>query len=142
MRHPADAVQSPLVALVLRQGLVDVGGGTTKTLHEDVKDKFWSITGDANAGAQPSPNGKWIAFLSDRDGWDYGMGWYVKRDTAPGRCFVHDGAISGYRAFTAVLLPAADESKRVDVTVLTNSDDDDAADLGELALGAIDLALE
>jgi dipeptidyl aminopeptidase/acylaminoacyl peptidase len=51
--------------------LVDVGGGTPKTLHEDVKEKFWSITGDANAGAQPSPNGKWIAFLSDRDGWDH-----------------------------------------------------------------------
>ena len=51
--------------------LVDVGGGTTKTLHEDVKEKFWSITGDANAGAQPSPDGKWIALLSDRDGWDH-----------------------------------------------------------------------
>jgi dipeptidyl aminopeptidase/acylaminoacyl peptidase len=51
--------------------LVDVGGGTPKTLHEDVKEKFWSITGDASAGAQPSPDGKWIAFLSDRDGWDH-----------------------------------------------------------------------
>src|SRR5258708_29192351 len=51
--------------------LVDVGGGEPKVLHEDVKEKFWSITGDANAGAQPSPNGKWIAFLSDRVGWDH-----------------------------------------------------------------------
>jgi len=51
--------------------LVDVSGGAPKVLHEDVKDKFWSITGDANAGAQPSPDGKWIAFLSDRDGWDH-----------------------------------------------------------------------
>ncbi|PYR39467.1 MAG: hypothetical protein DMF93_13895 [Acidobacteria bacterium] len=51
--------------------LVDVGGGEPKVLHEDVKEKFWSITGDANAGAQPSPDGKWIAFLSDRDGWDH-----------------------------------------------------------------------
>jgi len=51
--------------------LVDVAGGDPKLLHEDVKDKFWSITGDANAGAQPSPDGKWIAFLSDRDGWDH-----------------------------------------------------------------------
>jgi dipeptidyl aminopeptidase/acylaminoacyl peptidase len=51
--------------------LVDVGGGTPRVVHEDVKEKFWSITGDANAGAQPSPDGKWIAFLSDRDGWDH-----------------------------------------------------------------------
>ena len=29
------------------------------------------MTGDANGGAQPSPDGKWIAFLSDRDGWDH-----------------------------------------------------------------------
>src|SRR5262249_14494050 len=51
--------------------LVDVGGGAPKVLHEDVKEKFWSITGDANAGAQPSADGKWIAFLSDHDGWDH-----------------------------------------------------------------------
>jgi len=49
--------------------LVDVGGGEPKVLHEEVSDKFWSITGDN--GAQPSPDGKWIAFLSDRDGWDH-----------------------------------------------------------------------
>jgi dipeptidyl aminopeptidase/acylaminoacyl peptidase len=50
---------------------VDIGGGEATVLHEDVKEKFWSITGDANAGAQPSPDGKWIALLSDRDGWDH-----------------------------------------------------------------------
>ena len=61
--------------------LVDVGGGEPTVLHEDVKEKFWSITGDANAGAQPSPNGKWIAFLSDRDGWDH---LYVMRSANPG----------------------------------------------------------
>ncbi|HET9832706.1 MAG TPA: prolyl oligopeptidase family serine peptidase, partial [Vicinamibacterales bacterium] len=49
--------------------LVAVAGGEPKVLHEEVADKFWSITGDA--GAQPSPDGKWIAFLSDRDGWDH-----------------------------------------------------------------------
>jgi dipeptidyl aminopeptidase/acylaminoacyl peptidase len=59
--------------------LVDVGGGAPKVLHEDVKEKFWSITGDANAGAQPSPDGKWIAFLSDRDGWDH---LYVQRSAS------------------------------------------------------------
>jgi dipeptidyl aminopeptidase/acylaminoacyl peptidase len=51
--------------------LVDIGGGEPKVLHEVVEDKFWSMTGDANGGAQPSPDGKWIAFLSDRDGWDH-----------------------------------------------------------------------
>ncbi len=60
--------------------LVDIGGGEPTVLHEDVKEKFWSITGDANAGAQPSPDGKWIAFLSDRDGWDH---LYVMRSASP-----------------------------------------------------------
>lgn len=51
--------------------LVDIGGGAPKVLHEDVEEKFWSITGDAGGGSQPSPDGKWIAFLSDGDGWDH-----------------------------------------------------------------------
>ena len=51
--------------------LVDIAGGEPKVLHEEVAERFWSITGDANAGSQPSPDGKWIAFLSDRDGWDH-----------------------------------------------------------------------
>jgi dipeptidyl aminopeptidase/acylaminoacyl peptidase len=42
-----------------------------RAIHDDVEQTFWSITGDANAAAQPSPDGKWIAFLSDRDGWDH-----------------------------------------------------------------------
>jgi dipeptidyl aminopeptidase/acylaminoacyl peptidase len=49
--------------------VVATTGGEPKVVHEEVADKFWSITGDA--GAQPSPDGKWIAFLSDRDGWDH-----------------------------------------------------------------------
>jgi dipeptidyl aminopeptidase/acylaminoacyl peptidase len=49
--------------------VVALAGGEPKVLHEEVADKFWSITGDA--GAQPSPDGKWVAFLSDRDGWDH-----------------------------------------------------------------------
>jgi dipeptidyl aminopeptidase/acylaminoacyl peptidase len=48
---------------------VAIDGSEPKILHEEVDDKFWSITGDA--GSQPSPDGKWIAFLSDRDGWDH-----------------------------------------------------------------------
>jgi len=51
--------------------MVDINGGEPKTLHEDVEEKFWSMTGDAGGNAQPSPDGKWIAFLSDRDGWDH-----------------------------------------------------------------------
>ncbi|MBI3490330.1 MAG: S9 family peptidase [Acidobacteria bacterium] len=51
--------------------VVDLKGGAPRVLHEDVEEKFWSMTGDANGGAQPSPDGKWVAFLSDRDGWDH-----------------------------------------------------------------------
>jgi dipeptidyl aminopeptidase/acylaminoacyl peptidase len=48
-----------------------VTGGEPRLVHEDVKEKFWSMTGDARGGSQPSPDGKWILFLSDRDGWDH-----------------------------------------------------------------------
>jgi dipeptidyl aminopeptidase/acylaminoacyl peptidase len=51
--------------------VVDIGGGAAKTLNEDVEEKFWSITGDAGANGQPSPDGKWITFVSARDGWDH-----------------------------------------------------------------------
>jgi dipeptidyl aminopeptidase/acylaminoacyl peptidase len=51
--------------------VADLAGGEPRVLHEDVEEKFWSMTGDANGGAQPSPDGKWVAFLSDRDGWDH-----------------------------------------------------------------------
>jgi dipeptidyl aminopeptidase/acylaminoacyl peptidase len=49
----------------------DIAGGEPRVLHEDVDEKFWSIPGQAEAGPQPSPDGKWIALLSDRDGWDH-----------------------------------------------------------------------
>jgi dipeptidyl aminopeptidase/acylaminoacyl peptidase len=51
--------------------VADILGGEPKMLHEDVEEKFWSMTGDANGAGQPSPDGKWILFLSDRDGWDH-----------------------------------------------------------------------
>ena len=49
----------------------DINGSEPQVINEIVEEKFWSMTGDAGANAQPSPDGKWIAFLSDRDGWDH-----------------------------------------------------------------------
>jgi len=46
-------------------------GGEPRLVHEDVKQAFWSMTGDARGGSQASPDGKWISFLSDKDGWDH-----------------------------------------------------------------------
>jgi dipeptidyl aminopeptidase/acylaminoacyl peptidase len=51
--------------------LADATNGSAHVIHEDSDKKFWSIPGGAGEGAQPSPNGKWISFLSDRDGWDH-----------------------------------------------------------------------
>ncbi len=50
--------------------LVDTKTGTQTLLQEEAKPTFWSIPGGAGAGSQASPNGKWVSFLSDRDGWD------------------------------------------------------------------------
>jgi dipeptidyl aminopeptidase/acylaminoacyl peptidase len=49
----------------------DIAGGEPTLVHEDVKETFWSMTGGAGGGAQPSPDGQWISFLSDRDAWDH-----------------------------------------------------------------------
>jgi dipeptidyl aminopeptidase/acylaminoacyl peptidase len=53
--------------------VADATTGATKTIHEVTEEKFWSIPDWGEAGAQPwpSPNGKWIAFLCDQDGWDH-----------------------------------------------------------------------
>ncbi|MEO8678684.1 MAG: prolyl oligopeptidase family serine peptidase [Vicinamibacterales bacterium] len=51
--------------------VTDIATGATRVAREDSDAKFWSITGDAGAGALPSPDGKWIAVVSDRDGWDH-----------------------------------------------------------------------
>ena len=51
--------------------IADISGGAPRTIHEDVEEKFWSMPGNAGSASQPSPDGKWIAFLSDRDGWDH-----------------------------------------------------------------------
>jgi len=51
----------------------DASNGDPKVIHEIDEEKFWSIPDWGEAGAQPwpSPDGKWIAFLSDQDGWDH-----------------------------------------------------------------------
>lgn len=53
--------------------VADATSGSLKTIHEVDEEKFWSIPDWGEAGAQPwpSPDGKWIAFLSDQDGWDH-----------------------------------------------------------------------
>ena len=53
--------------------VVDVADGKPHVIHDITEEQFWSIPDWGEAGAQPwpSPDGKWIAFLSDRDGWDH-----------------------------------------------------------------------
>jgi len=53
--------------------VADAKAGSVRTIHEVEEEKFWSIPDWGEAGAQPwpSPDGKWIAFLSDQDGWDH-----------------------------------------------------------------------
>ena len=52
--------------------VADLKSGAAQAIHEDVEDKFWSLP-DWEAGPEPvpSPDGRWIAFLSDQDGWDH-----------------------------------------------------------------------
>ena len=51
--------------------IVDTTTGNATLVQEDVKATFWSVVGGAGAGSQASPDGKWISFLSDKDGWDH-----------------------------------------------------------------------
>jgi dipeptidyl aminopeptidase/acylaminoacyl peptidase len=53
--------------------VADAADGKPRAIHEITEEKFWSIPDWGEAGAQPwpSPDGKWIAFLSDEDGWDH-----------------------------------------------------------------------
>ncbi|HKN36281.1 MAG TPA: prolyl oligopeptidase family serine peptidase [Terriglobales bacterium] len=52
--------------------VVDVRDGSVLAIREDVETKFWSLP-DWEAGPDPvpSPDGRWVAFLSDQDGWDH-----------------------------------------------------------------------
>ena len=52
--------------------LADVSTGVPRALHKDKEEKFWSLPDwEANAAPQSSPDGRWIAFLTDLDGWDH-----------------------------------------------------------------------
>lgn len=53
--------------------VADVADGKPRAIHEISEEQFWSIPDWGEAGAQPwpSPDGRWIAFLSDEDGWDH-----------------------------------------------------------------------
>jgi len=48
----------------------DAATGAVRRVHADADAKFWSLT-YLNPEPVPSPDGRWIAFISDRDGWDH-----------------------------------------------------------------------
>jgi dipeptidyl aminopeptidase/acylaminoacyl peptidase len=50
--------------------IADAQTGAETVLHRDVDPKFWSLT-YLNAEPVPSPDGRWVAFISDEDGWDH-----------------------------------------------------------------------
>jgi len=50
--------------------LADAAGGEPRLLHRDFDEKWWSID-YLGPEPTPSPDGRWVAFLSDRDGWDH-----------------------------------------------------------------------
>jgi dipeptidyl aminopeptidase/acylaminoacyl peptidase len=43
--------------------------GAVETLHQERDEKFWSLS-FLGAEPRPSPDGRWVAFLSDESGWD------------------------------------------------------------------------
>ncbi|HKR85968.1 MAG TPA: prolyl oligopeptidase family serine peptidase [Terriglobales bacterium] len=52
--------------------LAGATGDPPRAIHEDKEDKFWSLPDwEAEAKPKPSPDGKWICFLTDLDGWDH-----------------------------------------------------------------------
>ncbi len=49
--------------------MVDAATGQEHVLHRDVDDRWWSLN-YLGANPMPSPDGRWIAFITDQDGWD------------------------------------------------------------------------
>ena len=51
--------------------MAGINGGVPQSIHDDVEEQFWSLPDwEADAKPKPSPDGKWVAFLTDLDGWD------------------------------------------------------------------------
>ncbi len=52
---------------------IDIAGGAERVLHVDHETNFWSMPeGEAGGEPLPSPDGRWIAWISDAaDGWDH-----------------------------------------------------------------------
>lgn len=48
----------------------DASTGQDRVLHRDKEDRWFNLTYNG-AEPIPSPDGKWVAFVSDRDGWDH-----------------------------------------------------------------------
>jgi dipeptidyl aminopeptidase/acylaminoacyl peptidase len=49
--------------------VADVASGVVLSLHRDVDARWWSLE-YLGAEPKPSPDGRWVAFVSDRSGWD------------------------------------------------------------------------
>ncbi len=48
-----------------------VSGQAARKIQADTDPKFWSMPYDAGSAPQASPDGRWLLFMSDRDGWDH-----------------------------------------------------------------------
>lgn len=50
--------------------VADAVSGDASVIQRETGAKWWSLT-YLNPEPQPSPDGRWVAFISDRDGWDH-----------------------------------------------------------------------
>src|SRR5205814_4944817 len=51
--------------------IAEADGRHVRTLARDADEKWWSVPASSRPEPEPSPDGRWVAFLSDRDGWDH-----------------------------------------------------------------------